>query len=135
MTVIKNYCKKLRSGEPGRRFRDFYNYRNEHRADGPAPSRAITIAVGVALLLFGIAVGWLPGPGGVVGILGIAILAAEFKPLAGLLDTIEADCRKFLGAIRDKWLYGGAIFRRSVVIIGIGLVIAAGALAVRAFAE
>lgn len=52
------------------------------------------IVVGIALVAGGIAIGWLPGPGGFIAIFGFALLAQEFRPLAAAMDWGEIIVRK-----------------------------------------
>jgi hypothetical protein len=60
----------------------------------------LTLAAGVGLTLFGLAVGWLPGPGGFVAILGLGLLATVWRPLAKLLDQTELGARKLWHRLR-----------------------------------
>jgi hypothetical protein len=87
---LRKDWRKLKDGKPGSRFEDFYQFRLQHRRGGPfSPVRILTIAVGLVLMFGGMAIGWLPGPGGFVAIIGLALLAQEFRPIASLLDRIE----------------------------------------------
>jgi len=73
--------------EPGKRFGDFH--------DRWPLARGVTVTAGLALIAFGVAVGWLPGPGGFVAIFGLALLAAVWRPLAEFLDNAELRTRCF----------------------------------------
>ncbi|YCM46792.1 PGPGW domain-containing protein (plasmid) [Verrucomicrobiaceae bacterium 227] len=119
MSTIKKYFKKLKSGKPGQRFKEFHEYRNEHRKKSDLHSRALTASVGVILTIFGIAVGWLPGPGGVIGIFGLAILSTELKPLAIWLDALEGGLYKILVSLIERWKDGGIAFRSITIISGL----------------
>jgi hypothetical protein len=59
---------------------------------------ALTLAIGTILLLGGLAIGWLPGPGGFIGIIGAALLGAESLRVAKLMDRIEL-------RVRDAWRF------------------------------
>jgi len=87
MATIRQYARRLQDGQAGRRFLDLYEFRQE---DPPVP----TVRVGlwlVAILLVGggLAIGWLPGPGGFIAIFGLAVFAMEFRAVAVLLDRVE----------------------------------------------
>jgi hypothetical protein len=98
MTAIAKDWRTLRDGTPGRRFYDFHHARNERRGEGWALERIVTLVLGTVLLLGGLAIGWLPGPGGVIGVLGAALLGAESLRVAKLMDRIEL-------RLRDAWRF------------------------------
>jgi hypothetical protein len=54
--------------------------------------------VAIVLIGGGLAIGWLPGPGGFIAIFGLAIVAMEFRVMAVILDRLER-----LG--RDAWAW------------------------------
>jgi hypothetical protein len=103
-TLLARDWRQLRAGKPGRRFVDFHRARAERRAQGWPPERVVTLALGIGLLVGGLAIGWLPGPGGFVAVIGAALLGAESRRVAKLLDAIEA-------GLRDAWRF----FRRHVL--------------------
>ncbi len=54
----------------------------------------LSAVAAVALIVAGPVVGLIPGPGGlVVLVFGVALLAAEFRPAAQLLDWLESKLR------------------------------------------
>lgn len=91
--VIKADLRQLKSGEPGSRFRDFYDFRHRNRPSGFSPIRAFNIGFGLLLTIGGASIGWIPGPGGFIAIFGLALLAQEFRPMAAVLDWIEPKLR------------------------------------------
>ena len=65
----------------------------------PAPAvRLGPWLVAIVLIVGGLAIGWLPGPGGFIAIFGLAIVAMEFRFVAVGLDRMER-----LG--RDAWAW------------------------------
>jgi len=94
--------KQLRHGKPGTRFVDFYRARAERRSDGWPLERILTVVLGVILLVGGLAIGWLPGPGGFVAVIGAALLGAESRRIAKLLDRIEARLREVWRSLRRR---------------------------------
>ena len=81
--------KRLVHGRPGRRFLDFHQARCKRRAGGWPLERILTLVIGTVLLLGGLAIGWLPGPGGFIGIFGAALLGVEWLRVARILDRCE----------------------------------------------
>jgi hypothetical protein len=102
LATIRQYARRLKDGRPGRRFLDLYEFR---RKDPPAPVVRVGLWV-VALLLVGggLAIGWLPGPGGFIAIFGLAIIAMEFRFMAVALDRTERLVRDAWAWLRRKWM-------------------------------
>ncbi len=113
MPSLKRDIRLLRDGEPGTRFRRFYEVRRRRRS-GHAHSRILTLIIAVALILLGAAIGWLPGPGGFIAIFGLALLATEFRPAARALDATETTLRgmwrrfKALGPLAKSGILAGS---------------------------
>jgi hypothetical protein len=87
--AIKEDLRQLKCGVSGSRFSDFYDFRLQHRRPGISPARIFTIFFGLLLVIAGASIGWLPGPGGFIAIIGLALLAQEFRPMAVVMDWIE----------------------------------------------
>src|SRR5690606_24642464 len=85
--------RRLRLGRPGKRFSQCYEDRIRAHGGRYSWSRLGFIALGVALVVGGLAIGWMPGPGGFIAIFGVALLAREFRPLARILDWLEPELR------------------------------------------
>jgi hypothetical protein len=96
--------KHLLRGRAGRRFLDFHQARCKRRAGGWPLERVLTLFVGTVLLLGGLAIGWLPGPGGFIAVFGAALLGVEWLRVARLLDRCEAYLRSFLRFLRRRVL-------------------------------
>lgn len=79
--------------------------------------RGIVAAVGLLLILLGLATGWLPGPGGIPLILGgLAVWASEFRWAHRLMLRLKHALHVFRGWSRRKQLLAWAIF-----LVGCGL--------------
>lgn len=100
---LKQDWQSLKGGEPGNRFRAFYDYRASRRPPGFSISRALTILFGLVLTVGGASIGWLPGPGGFVAIFGLALLAQEFRPMAVALDWCEVQLRELWSWCVRAW--------------------------------
>ncbi len=80
------------------------------------------VGSGIVLILGGLAIGWLPGPGGFIAIFGVALLATEFRFLARLLDWSEL---RLIGLWRRLWVRRSKPIRILVVVAA--LMVVAGA--------
>jgi hypothetical protein len=97
---MRDYWRQLRRGPPGLRFRNFYAYRHQRRG-GSRVARVVMIALSVVLILGGVAIGWLPGPGGFIALIGAALLSAEWRHMANALDWSEVRVRRLVRRIRN----------------------------------
>lgn len=93
---FKDNIRKLRDGKPGSRFVDYA----AHRKENGVLARSSNYIVGSLLIIVGLGIGWLPGPGGFLGIIGLAILSKELPCIARWLDKLEVLVRSFIGSWR-----------------------------------
>ena len=89
----KNQCRAswqlFREAPSGQKFQALYHARIA-RAGGHWGFKEIgTITAGCLLMLIGLAIGWLPGPGGFVGFIGLAMVAQYSLNISRLLDGCE----------------------------------------------
>ena len=101
---LKAGWRELRRGEPGRRFRDRHERRRLERPHGGARKWS-AIAVGALIMLAGIVLLPLPGPGLVVIAAGALLIAEESRTAARTLDQIELKAR---GLVRRTRLSGSS---------------------------
>lgn len=99
-TSVKQNMQQLRDGQPGHRFRDYVKQRSEGRG---MYTRLWNYLAGVALIAVGLAVGWLPGPGGFLALIGLAILAKEFPFIGSWLDKAEVFLRRFVALVTKPY--------------------------------
>ena len=78
----------LKAGEPGRRFQDRHRRIRERR--GKRVSRSV---IGTGLVLTGIVLLFLPGPGTLLLIAGAGLLGGESLAVARMLDRLELRVR------------------------------------------
>lgn len=91
---------QLRQDKPGERFRNHHHRRREARGDGW--KRWLSVGAGVALILVGVVMLVVPGPG-LLGIaLGLGLFAGESYALAAGLDRAELGIRKLLPAAKPQ---------------------------------
>ncbi len=90
---LREHWRCVKEGEPGRRFQDLHDLRQEDR--GSPWAFVLWVALGIALVLAAPVVGLVPGPGGLVLLLlGTALLGREMRPAARLLDRCELFLRR-----------------------------------------
>jgi hypothetical protein len=100
---LADYGRQIMRGAPGHRFQQFHNYRCRRRGPGWSWDRFSTLGLGLILFVGGLAIGWLPGPGGFVAFIGLALLGVEWMPIARLLDWAERQIRALYFRLRGWW--------------------------------
>lgn len=94
-TRIKDDYRQFVKDQPGERFMNLHR-RLHARRKGPAVNAAGIIA-GVVLIAAGVLLALVPGvPGIVLGVLGVALIAAQFPVLARACDRSEIAARRFV---------------------------------------
>jgi hypothetical protein len=102
---LKRQFSQVVHDKPGERFINYYRRRKDTRKGHPL-KRALYILPGVVLIAAGLFLGFLPGaPGIFLGIPGLALVAAQFRVAATMLDRSELVLRKILQKIRQR--FGG----------------------------
>ena len=114
----------IREGVPGRRFEDHYRRRRERRGNGAL--RAVSLLGGLALLLVGIVLLFVPGPGILLILLGSALLAQESRVMAEALDRLEPWLGVLTRRVRLLWKRASRPARALAVALSLAL---AGAMA------
>ena len=99
--LLKKDLHQLRKASPGRRFRDFRRYKKEECNMLKSSLKFASIGLAIFLFAFGLAIGWLPGPGGFLALLGLALLIPHIPFIAPMMDHTEVLVRKCaLGLLR-----------------------------------
>ncbi len=80
--------------------------------------RALVFVTGLVLVVGGLALVPLPGPGWLIVILGIAVWASEFDPASRLLDFVKDKVRAW-----EQWLVAQAWWVKVLVGVGTALVV------------
>ncbi len=99
----------VRARRRRRRFVERYEQRRAERLAGRHHplKRPIRVTSGVVLILTGVAIGWLPGPGFVIfAIPGSLLVASEWRRAALIMDRIEDQTIPYLRRVYAK-LRGG----------------------------
>ncbi|HUS31930.1 MAG TPA: PGPGW domain-containing protein [Kofleriaceae bacterium] len=118
---LKHEWQAFKDDEPGERFEDHHD-RMKHASKG---FNIGATALGVFLLLAGIVLCVIPGPGTPLIVFGLALLAARWQRAAKVLDRGELKVRKG-GRRLKRWWHALSKPAKAGVIIGL-VILAAGA--------
>lgn len=110
---LKRQWKQFSAEPMGVRF-----LRHHDRQRGSSALRVVmTFGVGVLLVLAGLALGLVPGPGGfVTAMLGLVLLASSSRFVARALDRLEPKVRMWLSRARTVWPFGDTSARVTLVL-------------------
>ena len=92
---LKKEWRVLRENPPGMRFQARHRYR---KVESPSPAwkKILVIALGFALIQIGMALWFLPGPGWLTILAGLALLAGYWEWTSRFLDGAEMWLRRTL---------------------------------------
>lgn len=91
---LKRQWRELRNGHPGNRFRAQFERSKGAKAGKSFLRRWSTVFVASVLLIVGVFLCFIPGPGIPFIILGAGLLAEQFRVVATALDWLEVKLRK-----------------------------------------
>src|SRR5215218_10330750 len=113
---IKTSWRIFAGGRPGLRFKERYRLRQSRGRgrSGWHPARLSYLAGGTALIVLSALFGWLPVLGWGTAFLGLAMIAAEFYPIARFMDWLEVRARRLFGPLGKTFLRLPAWARLSV---------------------
>ena len=98
---LKQGWRELRRGEPGRRFRSRYERKRRSGRSG-AVRKCCMIIGGLVVVLAGIVLLPLPGPGMVIVAIGALLMAEESSMTAKALDRLELRARALVARVRPS---------------------------------
>lgn len=98
--ALKKAWKEFSSKEPGSRFQ--VTFRENQRERGSAWKRVALIVAGVLLILVGVVALVAPGPGLLIGGVGLALIARESEVLSRALDRFELFVRRLWERVRGR---------------------------------
>jgi len=99
LDAIRLQWQQLREAEPGERFQQLHRRRHEASASGG--QRRLRMAAAIGLILLGLVMMPAPGPGLLVVLAGLSLLASESLGTARRLDRLEL-------WFRERWRRGQA---------------------------
>jgi hypothetical protein len=103
---IKEEWRRFAASEPGHRFQERYCRRQESEHGWRDPRRLFYVLGGFIVAVGSLVLGVLPGPQTLTFLVGVGMIASEFRPVARFLDWAEVRAREF-----GQWV--GGIWRSS----------------------
>jgi len=98
---LRKELKAFKGDRPGARFTNLHRRQNAGTKRKGILTTAIVLVMGLALIVLGLLLGLVPGvPGIILGILGVALIATQFKFLAHALDRWEVRLRRLFRRLR-----------------------------------
>jgi len=121
---VKHEWQCFRHDGPGERFTN-HRERMQHRSRAHS---VLAVALGILLLVGGVILLFMPGPGLLLLVFGLALIASHSRRLANLLDRAEPALRHAARKTRSQWqaLPGRA---KTGLVIGVAMVAASACLA------
>ena len=118
---LKENWRELKDGEPGSRFVDHFERRQERSTS--AWKRVALMVVGVALLVAGLFMLIAPGPGILGVFIGGGLIAQEWRTAARVMDWLEVQVRKVTEPAKRAWDRASRPVR--VALVALSLLVAA----------
>ena len=123
---VKHDWQQFKESEPGTRFHDRYNRRQEASHGQWDKGSLINIVLGIALIAVGVLLVPAPGPGFIVAFVGLGLLGSEFAPTARALDWAEVKGRAVTDRAKGVWDSASSAVRALLVLVGLACMAAAG---------
>ena len=99
MSSLAQQWRSFKNDEPGKRF---MHQRERMKQEGRGLAIAL-VALGILLLAGGFVLLFIPGPGLLLIVFGLALVAGVSSPLARLLDRTEPKLRRFGRRLRARF--------------------------------
>lgn len=114
---------EFKKSAPGKRFQDVYHKREKKAGKGnnSGLGRGLWIAAGVLLIAAGVVLAFMPGPGSLVMLGGVALIARESLVVAKFLDRLEVWLSPYALKLRRWWR--GMSGTQHRIIIGTAVVV------------
>ncbi len=99
----KRAWQEFRRSQPGDRFQERYKRRQQTTRGAFDPRNLLYLGGGVAIIIVGVLLAPIPGPGGIIGFVGLAMIGSIFLPVARALDWGELRARGIVRWAGDVW--------------------------------
>lgn len=123
---LKQSWHEFKDSDPGRRFQDRYDRRQESEHGRWSMGAVFNVVLGIAISLGGLFLVPAPGPGWIITFLGLGLLGSEFAPLARALDWTELKLRGVAGWAKGVWDRSSIVVKALLVLVGLLVVAALG---------
>lgn len=112
---MKQRWQDFKKREPGKRFQEIHDNKRKGEKDKSPVMRHLRMAAGVLVTLVGVFLLPMPGPGTIVLVLGLAVMAGESVTVAKFLDWLEVRLRAVYQSLKKAWKKWSPVQRWSVV--------------------
>jgi uncharacterized protein (TIGR02611 family) len=119
---LKQYFHDLLEDTPGERFQRQYR-RRQQSSENSLLKKILFIGGGVIVIAAGIVDLPFVGPGTVLIIIGLGLIAQESLRLSKFLDRLEVKLREYMSRINNRWK-GVSAINKTVIILGILIILA-----------
>jgi hypothetical protein len=116
---LKQQWQAFRRARPGNRFEGRYERHQKVRNSHPWWMRVLKPLVALVLVVVGVVLCVIPGPGVPLIIVGAGLLGDEWRPLARALDWLEVRLRKIVAWGRRWWKRAPMVARGAVVLVAL----------------
>ncbi len=100
---LQEHWRDFKASKPGRRFQDMHERHGQAGRRAAGMRRYVLIGLGVVLSVVGVLLLPVPGPGSVVILVGVIVIARESLIVARLLDRVELVLRPAFLRVRRWW--------------------------------
>jgi uncharacterized protein (TIGR02611 family) len=123
---IKHSWQEFKDSEPGRRFQDRYDRRQQAEHGRWTLGAVLNVGLGVAIAVAGLVLVPAPGPGWIITFLGLGLLGSEFAPMARALDWTEVKLRGAARWLKDVWAQSSFVVKALLILVGVLCIAALG---------
>jgi hypothetical protein len=99
LAEVKQEWKHFRDDRPGERF----SKHRERMKQKPRSHNAVALGLGVLLVVGGGVLLFMPGPGSLLIVFGLGLIASHSRRLAGVLDRAEPRARSVGRRVKRTW--------------------------------
>lgn len=121
----KENWQEFKNSEPGERFQDRYNRRQQKEHGRWSKGAIFNVVLGLLIIAGGLLIGLVPGPGGFIAIFGLGLIGGEFQPIAKALDWSEVKVRAAASWAKNIWNVlplGGKVIVGALALVGVAAV-------------
>jgi hypothetical protein len=118
-TKLKKQWREFRQGRPGNRFQGWYQRNRRIRGSRSLFWRLLQPCAGIVLILGGIVLCFIPGPGLPLLIMGAGLLAGESRIVARAMDGLELGARRAIRWGMDWWSHASAIAKIALSLLAL----------------
>ena len=124
LEALRKHWREFDQAAPGRRVQERYQRQNRRRRSWLW--KPLVIAAGFLILLVGVFLMAVPGPGLLIAALGAGLMAEESRLAAAALDRVEVGSRRVAAQLLQAWNRASLVVR-AVILLLVGAGAAAGA--------